>query len=210
MQRRDKDSRTLIQLFQSSPCISDRYEHLSHILSQVNLSGLYLEFGVFKGDSINYIANAISPRLIYGFDSFIGLPEEWKRRKDGCSTLPIGTFAVDALPEVLQNVRLIKGWFKDTLPTFISNHAEDIAFINIDSDLYSAAKTILTSLNEQIVPGTIIYFDEITGWGELIDQYDTWEDGEYKALLEWIWEYEREVETISRNKRYGAAIRVVR
>lgn len=62
----------------------------------------------------------------------------------------------------------------------------------------------------QIVPGTILYFDEITGWGELIDQYDAWEEGEYKALLEWLSECNREVEPVSRNDRYGAAVRITR
>ncbi|WP_425262729.1 TylF/MycF/NovP-related O-methyltransferase [Paenibacillus thermotolerans] len=55
--------------------------------------------------------------------------------------------------------------FSDTLPEFANHHNEKIAFINIDSDLYSSAKTILTVLNERIVNGTILYFDEITGWG---------------------------------------------
>ena len=39
--------------------------------------GLHLEFGVYKGDSINRFAG-LSPDVIwYGFDSFEGLPEAW-------------------------------------------------------------------------------------------------------------------------------------
>jgi hypothetical protein len=58
--------------------------------------------------------------------------------------------------------------------------------------------------------GTILYFDEITGWGDLHEQYDNWQNGEYKALKEWLEEYEREVEPVSRNNRYGAAVRLIR
>jgi hypothetical protein len=200
---------SLIELIRSSTCIPDRYDHLSSTLDQVDISGLYLEFGVLNGESINHIADAIAPHLIYGFDSFMGLPEEWKRKQDGSLTFPRGTFAMESRPEVRSNVRLIEGWFADTLPQFSLEHPDNVAFINIDSDIYSAAKSVLTTLNRQIVPGTILYFDEITGWGELIEQYDAWEDGEYKALLEWLSEDGRRVEPISRNDRYGAAIRVV-
>src|SRR5215813_8715598 len=206
----DANSISMIEIIRSSTCIDDRYDHLSHVLSQVSITGLYLEFGVFDGGSVNYIADAIYPRIIFGFDSFVGLPEEWKRRRDNALTLPAGTFSVASLPEVRSNVRLIKGWFEDTLPAFIMNRCEDVAFVNIDSDIYSSARTVLRNLNNRIVQGTILYFDEITGWGDLVEQYDTWEEGEYRALLEWLSEYDREVEAISRNNRYGAALRVMR
>ena len=39
--------------------------------------GLFLEFGVYKGTSINFISSLIPDKKIYGFDSFGGLPEEW-------------------------------------------------------------------------------------------------------------------------------------
>ena len=42
-----------------------------------NNSGIFCEFGVYQARTINYIARKIgSP--IYGFDSFKGLPEDWK------------------------------------------------------------------------------------------------------------------------------------
>jgi macrocin-O-methyltransferase TylF-like protien len=205
----DRGDRPLIERMRLSPCIADKYEHLSYALERVGITGLYLEFGVFSGDSINFIADSISPQIIYGFDSFTGLPEEWVRRKDGSLTFLAGTFAVETVPVVRQNVRLIQGWFEDSLPRFMDEHSENIAFINIDSDIYRSAKTILTDLNRQIIPGTILYFDEITGWGDLIAQYDMWEEGEYKALLEWLSEFNRRVEPVSRNNRYGAAVRVV-
>jgi hypothetical protein len=50
----------------------------------------------------------------------------------------------------------------------------------------------------------------ITGWGRRVDRYDTWEEGGYKALLEGLLEFDREVEPVSGNNRYGAALRVIR
>ncbi|MEA2981509.1 MAG: hypothetical protein QOF09_3332, partial [Alphaproteobacteria bacterium] len=39
--------------------------------------GLHLEFGVYKGDSINHFAGLSPDVTWYGFDSFEGLPEAW-------------------------------------------------------------------------------------------------------------------------------------
>jgi hypothetical protein len=54
--------------------------------------GLLLEFGVFQGRDINYLARAVagkkgqlaaaSPVLLHGFDSFRGLPEDWGNQED--------------------------------------------------------------------------------------------------------------------------------
>jgi hypothetical protein len=123
------------------------------VLQQVKIDGLFLEFGVREGDSINYIAHIISPHIIYGFDSFEGLPETWERKRDGSLNYEAGTFTVEKIPEVRANVVLIKGWFSDTLPLFANNELDKVAFINIDSDLYSSARTVLTVLNKQIVNG---------------------------------------------------------
>jgi macrocin-O-methyltransferase TylF-like protien len=40
--------------------------------------GLVCEFGVWRGDSLRRLAALFSERTIYGFDSFEGLPEDWK------------------------------------------------------------------------------------------------------------------------------------
>lgn len=138
-------------------------------------TGLFLEFGVFKGKSINYMAKKIGKNTIYGFDSFEGLPEDW---------LPgyrAGKFDLNGvMPEVEENVILIKGWFEDTLPDFVKEHKnEKCSFINIDCDLYSSTKLVLEQLKEAIVPGTIITFDEYIG-------HIGWENDEYKAFREWI------------------------
>ena len=37
----------------------------------------YLEFGVWKGESINFLSSFLNKGEIYGFDSFKGLREDW-------------------------------------------------------------------------------------------------------------------------------------
>jgi len=169
--------------------------------------GEILEFGVFRGRSITTIANTMSGRTVYGFDSFIGLPEEWKRTNT--STYERGHFKTK-LPHVPSNVKLVQGFFDDSLPVWIEEHQpKTIAFLHIDSDLYSSAKTVLTLLNDYIIPGTIIVFDELCDWsGKRV--YDFWEEGEWKALHEWMDEYDREVSPISRTTKFAAAVKVIK
>lgn len=119
-----------------------------------------LEFGVFEGKSLLQIRRTLSNEYeIHGFDSFEGLPEDWV----GTGLLK-GQFSLDGeIPDVLKNMdntKLYKGWFADTIPDYLKVAAE-IAFIHIDADLYSSSKDILYSdIRHYIKPGTIILFDE--------------------------------------------------
>jgi hypothetical protein len=61
-----------------------RHQLYKYALPQIPTDGLLLEFGVYKGDSINRLAELVPGRIWYGFDSFVGLPEAWTpgARKD--------------------------------------------------------------------------------------------------------------------------------
>ena len=147
----------------------------------VKLEGFFIELGVCTGKTINFIAALNPHKKIYGFDSFEGLPEDWIK---GDKTIRAGTFGFknpSKLPPVLHNVRLIKGWFTDTLPTFIKNcdSNKPIAFIHIDSDIYSSAATALELLSNRIRAGTILVFDELYN-------YPGYANHEFKALQEFL------------------------
>jgi len=135
-------------------------------------SRLAMEFGVFKGKSINFIADKIDS-TIYGFDSFEGLPETWR------TDFEKGHFSIPELPLVKNNVVLIKGWFQDTLPGFLQEHAENVGFLHIDCDLYSSTAAIFKYLEKRLVPGTVIVFDEYFN-------YPGWQKGEFLAFREFL------------------------
>jgi hypothetical protein len=86
---------------------------LIHALSQADLTGIILEFGVFSGHTINIISSTRPDDTIYGFDSFAGLPEPWR------SGFPKGAFAKNDPPPVNENVELVVGFFDRTLPTVL-------------------------------------------------------------------------------------------
>lgn len=142
--------------------------------------GLYLEFGVNSGHSIRRIA-AFTEKHIYGFDSFEGLPEAW-------NGLEVGHFTTDGnLPNVPNNVTLIKGWFDETIPVFKKTNADTVAFVHIDCDLYSSTKTIFDNLKNRFVNGSIIAFDEIFNYGAAgAGNPYLWREHEYKAFCEFL------------------------
>lgn len=170
------------------------------MLQQVrDTSGLHLEFGVYKGDSINHLAETAPDVTWYGFDSFEGLPEAWTLGAKA------GAFGIGGnLPSVRRNVRLIKGFFEDTLPRFVAQHSgEKIALLHIDCDLYSSTVTVLNSVGNMLVPGTIIIFDELIN-------YHGWEEGEFKAFMEFTAERKLAFEYVAYNRTGGqVAVRVL-
>ena len=162
-------------------------------------SGLFLEFGVFKGETINFCSKILNDTTFYGFDSFEGLPENWY----GWSFKKKSFDTNGELPNKNNNVSFIKGYFENTLPPFMQEHInQNILFIHIDCDLYSSTKTILNNIINNIIPGTIIVFDEYFN-------YPNWEENEYKAFKEFCNEYGITYEYIGFADQQ-AAIKIIR
>tara|TARA_R110001592_G_scaffold12335_2_gene59061 strand:+ start:11808 stop:12362 length:555 start_codon:yes stop_codon:yes gene_type:complete len=149
-------------------------EVMEYAISVANFTAnsVVMEFGVYKGESVNHIAKTIKNRII-GFDSFEGLPENWR------TGFEAGTFALPAMPVVEENVELVKGLFADSLPQFLVSFRQPISLIHIDCDLYSSTIFVLDQLEEFILPGCILVFDEFFN-------YPGWEVGEYKAFNEFV------------------------
>lgn len=153
----------------------DRRFIIEHCTKRAPEEGLYLEFGVSQGYSINHIAS-FTESTVHGFDSFEGIPEDWGSCKKGAFSTH------GKLPDVKSNVTLHVGLFDDTLPEFLKENTEKVHFLHIDSDLYSSAKTVLNLLSDRIVPGTIIVFDEYFN-------YPGWKQNEYLAFQEFVKEH---------------------
>jgi hypothetical protein len=152
-----------------------RIELLKHAMTHSTFDGLNLEFGVFQGASINYFAENTPNKLWYGFDSFEGLLEDWPGHH-----AQKGRFSLEGkLPAVRDNVKLVKGWFNDTLPMFLEKNKQNISFIHIDGDTYPAAETVLSHCVSRFIPGTVLVFDEYLG-------YPGWRTGEFKAWIECV------------------------
>ena len=165
---------------------------IKYVFENMNLQHkeetLWLEFGVASGNTINYISK-FTNNTVYGFDSFEGLPEKWR---DGIEK---GFFSRNGiLPQVNSNVKLIKGWFNETLVDFIKIQNKKISFIHIDCDLYSSTKYVLATLINYIDNNCIIIFDELVNY----PGFDG-DNGELKAFYEFITENNVDYEWIGMN-----------
>jgi hypothetical protein len=171
----DQTALFVISHMSKTPSFADRHALLEHSLGAIDVhsGGFYCEFGVYKGTTINYIAKTAAEHTIHGFDSFDGLPQTWR------AGFPEGTFKMSGLPRVRENVKLHKGWFDESLPVWAEANSGPIAFMHLDADLYSSTKTVFDILGDRIVPGTVIQFDEYFN-------YPGWQDGEYKAFIEFV------------------------
>jgi len=140
---------------------------------KVPKTGVIAEFGVRNGHTINLLATLFPDRVLYGFDSFKGIPEGWNNE-------PAGSYTTGGrLPKVAPNVTLVDGWFDATLPGFARELTEPLALLNIDCDIYSSTKTIFDALGSHIDVGTVIIFDEYIN-------NKTWREDEFKAFQEWV------------------------
>ena len=147
-----------------------------------------LEFGVFKGRTINQYISKYCEN-VWGFDSFNGLPEKW----DGVNNK--GTFNVSSAPKVNSNVTLVEGLFNESIPVFFQENKDiEVDFVHIDCDLYSSTKTVFENLYafEKLNSGLVIVFDEIIN-------YNRFYEGELKALYEASLDFNFQFEWIGTN-----------
>ncbi|MFM9828611.1 MAG: class I SAM-dependent methyltransferase [Sphingomonas sp.] len=159
---------------ENAPVFADRFALYDHV--QTTLIGDraidYLEFGVHRGESFARwldIHRHADSRFA-GFDTFTGLPTEWGKY------LPQGHFDTggDTPQTTDRRATFIKGLFQNTLPGFLGSHSGGRQLvIHNDSDLYSSTLYALATLNDRIVPGTILLFDE---FASPMHEFRAWND----------------------------------
>ena len=155
--------------------ILSHYEIYKKIL---DLPGLVLEAGVFKGGSLiqwatfRELLENENSRKIVGFDTFGTFPNPTTVQSDKTFVEKWNNqFANEFVSkeEIEQslslkgtgNVQLIQGDIRITLPQFIQqNPALRIALLHIDTDVYEPCKVTLETCWDKIVHGGIILFDD--------------------------------------------------
>jgi predicted O-methyltransferase YrrM len=139
-------------------------------IRNVRADGLWLEFGVFKGYSVNYLARRTRSR-VFGFDSFQGLREDWTGVGHAAGTFDLA----GRKPSVRPNVTLIAGWFNETLPAFLAATPGPIALLHLDCDTYEATADVLDRIKDRLTPKSVVIFDDYHGvWGYREGQFRAW------------------------------------
>jgi hypothetical protein len=133
---------------------------------------LYMEFGVHSGKSLLQFYNLYKKYEIngkfYGFDSFLGLPEE-KNDVNNPKYWPSGEYSCkgDINKELYQkDITIVDGWFNETLTDEFAKEliGKKIGIIHVDCDIYTSAYECLDFCfkNNLVDKGTIIVYDD---WG---------------------------------------------
>lgn len=144
----------------------------------LGLPGHVVECGVFKGASLSRFASFRSllggaySRKIVAFDIFGRFPEtrfesDIKVRAKFIRGAGDESISEEQMRYVLdkrgigQNVELVAGDITRTVPEYVANNPEfKIALLNLDTDVYEPAVTILEHLFPRIVRGGILILDD--------------------------------------------------
>jgi len=164
--------------------VAQKYSHFMENRGALG-TGFWAEFGVWNGGTLIKAYDRLEKTRftgpIAGFDSFEGLPETWR------GNFKEGRFATDydsVREKVPDKIALYKGWFQDTIGTFLFDNPDTPAgFINHDGDLFLSTAITFSLLNNRIVPGTLMCFDELIG-------YPGFQKHEILSLFIWMREME--------------------
>ncbi len=171
------------------PTHARRKELWRYTVSLVNDPRLcWCEFGVGEGESLDWFAlHKPKENVLFGFDSFQGLPEPWM-----CH--PVGQWKAQAYVPNRNDIVIVPGMLEESLErdAVIQHLGGQIGLLHIDCDLYSSTKTVFTKLRRLIGSGTVIIFDEFYG-------YCGWEQCEAKAFNEFVMENQVRFEYIARS-----------
>jgi hypothetical protein len=157
-----------------------------------HLPGAIVECGVFKGASLARFAmfrdlfgNAMSRKII-GFDTFGTFPEtlypaDVAAREKFINSAGDQSISTEQMLKVLSDkgcreaVELVEGDICVTVPKYVEDHPElKISLLNLDTDIYEPAVTILEHLYPRIVDGGILILDDygvFPGETQAVDDY---------------------------------------
>jgi hypothetical protein len=141
------------------------------ILSE-NVPGDLMETGIWRGACIFMrdvlMAYGVTDRVVWAADSFDGVPPPTRIGDEGFDisrrVLPVLAVSLEEVQELFrryglldQNVKFLKGWFRDTLPRA---PMERLANLRLDGDLYESTMDALTPLYDKVERGGFVIVDD--------------------------------------------------
>ena len=159
-----------------------RFDNIQNCIADILRSGIpgdLIEAGVWRGGAAIFMRGAlkaygVTDRLVWAADSFEGLPKPDPDRFPLEAKVQSGPVIQDAyhnlavsLEEVKHNfaayrlmdqqVKFLKGWFKDTLPTA---PISALSLIRIDGDFYESTRDGLNHLYDRLSVGGYVIIDD--------------------------------------------------
>lgn len=149
-------------------------KELCETVIKENVPGDFIETGVWRGGATIFMrailkAHNVIDRTVWVADSFEGLPKPNSTLypndiNDQHHTFEQLKVSLDQVKEnfhkynLLDNqVRFLKGWFKDTLP---GAPIEKLSILRLDGDMYESTTDTLNALYAKLSPGGFVIFDD--------------------------------------------------
>jgi hypothetical protein len=159
-----------------------RLDNVERCMKDVLAKGVpgdFIETGVWRGGTTIFMrallkAHGVENRRVWVADSFQGLPEpdaekfpnEARAHASKAMTTEFKHLAVSRADVEAnfgrfglfdEQVRILEGWFKDTLPTA---PIERLSIMRLDGDYYESTMDALTGLYDKLSPGGYVLVDD--------------------------------------------------
>jgi O-methyltransferase len=151
----------------------DNIQYCLAAVKQDNIPGDVAETGAWRGGSSIFLKGCLTAwgmedRLVWVADSFEGLPVPSLPQDAGydysITKVPILAITLEEVQENFRrynllddNVKFIKGWFRDTLHVA---PIRQLAVLRMDGDLYESTMDALKALYAKVSPGGFIIVDD--------------------------------------------------
>lgn len=152
------------------------------------VEGDFIETGVWRGGAIVFMRGVlkvygVENRIVWAADSFAGLPpgDVAKYPKESPAAFDQHADLAVSLEQVQRNiaryglldsqVKFLKGWFRDTLPTA---PIRKLALMRLDGDLYESTMDALVALYPKLSPGGFAIIDDfnlVQSCNEAVDDF---------------------------------------
>ena len=136
-------------------------------LSLDQISGDCIEFGIFTGSSFKHAIrvdakfNKKSKSIFYGLDSFEGFPVD---NHDFYTDQNFDTSRelVEKNFKRFDNVKIVQGYFEDSLIDEKLQNIKKISFAFIDCDIYESAEVAFRFIKDRLSNGAFVMIDDFT------------------------------------------------
>jgi len=138
---------------------NERMNNLLHYVEMTAfLEGAIVEVGVYKGGSLQQMAIKETKKKIYGFDTFLGLPE----KTEGVDAHSVGDFNDTSFLKVFhellpfKNISLHLGMF----PSCLDFEIPKVSLMHVDVDMYQSTLECLSWGHDRLDVGGILICDD--------------------------------------------------
>jgi O-methyltransferase len=151
----------------------DNIQYCIETVLDEHIPGDVIETGIWRGGATIFMrgvlaAHGVTDRLVWAADSFEGVPPPTHPQDAdldlSAKVYPFLAVSLQQVSDLFESygllddqVRFIKGWFKDTLP---AAPIETLAVLRLDGDLYESTMDALNPLYAKVPSGGFVIVDD--------------------------------------------------